>query len=56
MSDGMEPPSAPPRQTGGFAWALGRTLGPPYRGPALIGVFGISSCIPNGLLPCDIAR
>lgn len=39
----------------GLAWALGRTLGPPYRGPALIGVFGVSSCIANGLLPCDVA-
>lgn len=38
-----------------FAWALGRTLGPPYRGPALIGAFGISSFIANGLLPCDVA-
>jgi hypothetical protein len=39
----------------GFAWALGRTLGPPYLGPVLLGVFGASSCIANGLLPCDIA-
>jgi hypothetical membrane protein len=38
-----------------FTWALGRTLGPPYRGPALLAVFGISSCIANGLLPCDVA-
>lgn len=39
----------------GFAWALGRTLGAPYHGPILLAVFGISSCIANGLLPCDIA-
>lgn len=39
----------------GFAWALGRALGPPYRGPVLLAVFGVSSCIANGLLPCDIA-
>lgn len=39
----------------GFAWALGRTLGPPYRGAALLGIFGVSSCIANGLLPCDVA-
>ena len=37
----------------GFAWALARVLGPPYWGPALIGVFGLSSSIANGLLPCD---
>jgi hypothetical membrane protein len=39
----------------GFTWALGRTLGPRYLGARLIAVFGISSCIANGLLPCDIA-
>jgi hypothetical membrane protein len=38
----------------GFAWALARTLGRPYLGPALVGVFGVSSAIANGLLPCDI--
>lgn len=37
-----------------FAWALGRTLGPPHHGAALLTVFGISSCIANGLLPCDV--
>jgi hypothetical protein len=39
----------------GFAWALGRHLGAPHRGPVLLGVFGVSSCIANGLLPCDVA-
>ncbi len=39
----------------GFAWALGRTLGPPHHGAALLAVFGVSSCIANGLLPCDVA-
>jgi hypothetical membrane protein len=38
----------------GFAWALGRTLGPPHHGPILLGVFAVSSCIANGLLPCDV--
>ena len=38
----------------GFAWALARVLGPPYIGPALIGFFGLSSLIANGLLPCDV--
>ncbi len=38
----------------GFAWALARVLGPPYLGPALIGFFGLSSSIANGLLPCDV--
>ena len=37
----------------GFAWALAQVVGPPYRGPALIGIFGLSSSIANGLLPCD---
>lgn len=37
----------------GFSWALARVLGPPYLGPALIGFFGLSSSIANGLLPCD---
>lgn len=37
----------------GFAWALAQVFGPPYWGPALIGVFGLSSAIANGLLPCD---
>lgn len=36
-----------------FAWALGRTLGKPYTGAALIGFFAVSSAIANGLLPCD---
>ncbi len=38
----------------GFSWALARVLGPPYLGPALIGFFGLSSAIANGLLPCDV--
>ncbi len=38
----------------GFAWALARILGPSYLGPALIGFFGVSSSIANGLLPCDV--
>lgn len=38
----------------GFSWALARVLGPPYIGPALIGFFGLSSSIANGLLPCDV--
>jgi hypothetical membrane protein len=37
----------------GFAWALAQVFGPPYWGPALIGIFGLSSSIANGLLPCD---
>ncbi len=37
----------------GFSWALAGVLGPPYLGPALIGFFGMSSSIANGLLPCD---
>ncbi|HSJ29637.1 MAG TPA: DUF998 domain-containing protein [Acidimicrobiia bacterium] len=37
-----------------FAWALARSLGRPYLGPALVGVFGVSAAIANGLLPCDI--
>ena len=32
-----------------FAWALGRSPGAPYHGPALLGTFGISSRIVNGL-------
>lgn len=38
----------------GFSWALARVLGPPYLGPALIGIFGLFSSIANGLLPCDV--
>lgn len=38
----------------GFAWALAQVLGPPYWGPALISIFGLSSSIANGLLPCDV--
>lgn len=38
----------------GFAWALGTTLGRPFRGPALIGAFAVLSAIANGLLPCDV--
>lgn len=37
----------------GFAWALAQVFGPPYWGAALIGIFGLSSGIANGLLPCD---
>lgn len=37
-----------------FAWALARTLGRPYLGAVLIGIFGVSSAIANGLLPCDL--
>ncbi len=38
----------------GFSWGLARVLGPPYIGPVLIALFGISSSIANGLLPCDV--
>ena len=38
----------------GFAWALARYFGPPYLGPVLIGFFGLSSAIGNGLFPCDL--
>jgi hypothetical membrane protein len=38
----------------GFAWALAQVFGPPYWGAALIGMFGLSSSIANGLLPCDV--
>jgi len=38
----------------GLSWALARVLGPPYVGPALIGLFGLFSSIANGLLPCDV--
>lgn len=38
-----------------FAWALGRSLAAPHHGPALLAVFGISSGIANGVLPCDAA-
>jgi len=38
----------------GFSWALARWFGPSYLGPALIGFFGLSSSIANGLLPCDV--
>jgi hypothetical membrane protein len=39
----------------GFTWTLGRHLGPPYHGPVLLSLFGVLSCIANGLLPCDAA-
>jgi hypothetical membrane protein len=39
----------------GFAWALARTMGPPYRGPMLIGLFAVSSGIGNGMFQCDVA-
>lgn len=38
----------------GFSWALARVLGPPSRGPLLIGFFGLVAVIHGGLLPCDI--
>ncbi len=38
----------------GFAWALARTLGPPHTGAVLVAVFGFSSAMLNGLLPCDL--
>jgi len=38
----------------GFVWALARVLGPSFLGPTLIGLFGLSSSIANGLLPCDL--
>ncbi len=38
----------------GFSWALARWFGPSYLGPALIALFGLSSSIANGLLPCDL--
>ena len=38
----------------GLALALARTLGPPHIGPALIGFFGLSSAVGNGLLSCDV--
>lgn len=37
----------------GFSWALARVLGRPLMGPIAIGIFGLSSAIANGLLPCD---
>lgn len=36
----------------GFAWALGRTIGPPYLGPALIGYFGLVA-VAHAWIPCD---
>ena len=39
----------------GFSWALARADGRLTLGAALIGVFGVSSCIANALLPCDLA-
>ena len=36
-----------------FAWALVRHLGTPWLGAALIGFFGFSSGILNGVFPCD---
>jgi len=38
----------------GFSWALARWFGPSFLGPALIALFGLSSSIANGLLPCDL--
>ena len=38
----------------GSAWALARVLGGSIVGPLLIGAFGLSSSIANGLLPCDL--
>ena len=38
----------------GFSWALARVLGGPPLGPGLVGFFGLSGAIANGLLPCDL--
>lgn len=38
----------------GFSWALARVLGRPLLGPIAVAIFGLSSAIANGLLPCDI--
>lgn len=37
----------------GFAWALAQVNGQPYGGPISVAIFGASSFIANGLLPCD---
>lgn len=37
----------------GFSWALASVIGGSRLGPALVGFFGLSSLIANGLLPCD---
>ena len=37
----------------GFAWSLARRFGRPYVAAMLIGFFGASSWIANGILPCD---
>jgi hypothetical protein len=37
----------------GFAWALSRSGDRLTLGATLVGLFGLLSCIANGLLPCD---
>jgi hypothetical membrane protein len=37
----------------GFAWALARALGPPWWGPLLIGIFGVTAVLAGTVLPCD---
>ena len=37
----------------GFGWVLSVSRGGAFLGPALVGFFGLSSAIANGLLPCD---
>lgn len=38
----------------GFSWALARFLGLPFRGPMLVGYFGLVAVVHGLLLPCDI--
>ncbi len=38
----------------GLSWGLVRGRGEPLLGPVLVGLFGLSSSIANGLLPCDL--
>jgi hypothetical membrane protein len=38
----------------GFAWGLARGRAASLLGAALVGFFGLSSSIANGLLPCDL--
>lgn len=37
----------------GFAWALARVLDPPWWGPCLIAVFGVTAVLAGTVLPCD---
>lgn len=37
----------------GFSWALARTIGPSYLGPALVGYFGLVLVI-HAWVPCDL--